>query len=165
MKKNIFKVILSLSLVMIISSNAFSQLTFLQSEAGKKFFTVDNNKVIYYPNGSNILVHNQYRLTFQTDRNLVLYNNTSPIWSSGINNADRIEFWPGGSAYQFLSHYLVWDGLVFGGGPNTIWVLQNDGNFVGYDGYNIQGQTVVVTGRPFAATGTAGGKRNNKKRL
>lgn len=156
---------------MIISANSFSQQTFLESEAGGKFFIVGNAKVTYYPTGQNILVHNQYRLTFQTDRNLVLYNNNDPIWSSGVHSADRIEFWPGGSVYKFGSTYLLWDAQVYSGSSKIIWVLQSDGNFVGYDNYTIQGpivlinRTIVVDGSPFASTGTAGGRGNGKKRL
>ena len=157
---------------MIITVNAFSQQTFLQSEAGKKYFTIESNKAIFYPNGTNILVHNQYRLTYQTDGNLVLYNNSTPIWSSGIHYAERLEFVPGGFVYQFSGPWIAWDAQVYGGASGKIiWVLQSDGNFVGYDNFEIQGaspiydKTVVVTGRPFAATGTAGGKKNGKKNL
>jgi len=172
MKNHLSKVILILSLITTMTVNAFSQQTFYFSEAGQKYFTVGSTKVTFYPNGQNILVHNQYRLTFQGDKNLVLYNNSTAIWSSGVHSsADRVEFWPGGYVYKLGYTSLLWNAQVFCGSSNIVWVLQSDGNFVGYDGYTTQGvgalldPLIVVNGNPFAASGTAGGVKNNKKRL
>lgn len=140
--------------------------TFYLSEENVKFITVGTFPKAFYASSANLLVHNQYRLAFQTDYNFVLYNNSTPIWASGIGaGGNRLDFIGGGQIYRFNGPTITWNSNTFSASSYNIWVLQSDGNFVGYDHYSIDTSVpdpiITVDGSPFAATGTAGGKKSS----
>jgi len=149
------------------SSNAMRRYAILSSsDEGIKFITISTTNKIYSAGGTPLLINGPYKLDFQGDYNLVLYNGTTPIWASGIGTGgNRLEFWTGGQIYRFAGTYLTWNSGSATLGNPFIWVLQDDGNFVGYDGYTVEpgpllNPDIYVTGQPFAATGTAGGKKS-----
>lgn len=124
-----------------------------------KTFTNANGTVTVASNGS-------YRVDFQTDANLVLYNGNTPLWASrktagGVSTLyvdanGNLRVWKSGT---------VWDGYIELSYLNniSIWVLQDDGNFVGYKSYTVDPQgNVIITGEPFGATMTQGGRKSNR---
>lgn len=54
---------------------------------------------------------------------------------------------------------IYWASNITASSTNAIWILQDDGNFVGYTSWTRNSNGVlVITGSAFAATGTDGGK-------
>ncbi len=109
-----------------------------------------------------------YRLVFQTDGNLVLYKwaGNVALWSSGMQTATNVSFQSDGNfvmTYNLGSGEIVsWSAGVLAG-PNPIWVLQDDGNFVGYSNHTNNGNgSITITGSPFGSTGTTGGKKSSR---
>lgn len=178
-----FSIYLVLTLLFTVTfvQSAKTQQTFPMSDYGQKFFYfvaiqpplgdgLVHDKVFY--DNTTILTNGQYHLEFHGDGNLVLYNNSTAIWASGKTNAgasdNRVVFQTNGWVRSYNAwNYNYWNAYLFGG-SNVIWVLQSDGNFVGYDHYTINGffpnQSVTIDGYPFAATGTAGGKKSNHQK-
>lgn len=142
--------------------------------------------------GSRVATNGYFYMDFQADGNLVLYRSPSTtstagsvaIWASGKNQP-----WPTAIIkYSFVEFTLSGDiycwsstgGSYWGAGKSStarpIWVLQNDGNFVGYSGYFVTYVSdpsptwppafppyyaITITGAPFAATGTSGGSKSS----
>lgn len=89
-----------------------------------------------------------YKVSFQKDGNLVVYNrNNKAVWSSGTNNkgADQLSLQPNGNLVIYKRQYPIWSSSTHGN-PGSFLALQEDGNFVIYNKYR----------KPIWATGTHG---------
>ena len=118
--------------------------------------------------------NNIYSLYFQMDGNLVLYKTvggvSTALWASEntvINNGpggSRVTFQADGNIVHILSNsnpLVTWAANKFGG-PNPIWILQDDGNLVGYSNHTLGYNNVVtITGTSFGTTGTQGGNKSS----
>jgi len=116
-----------------------------------------------------IASRNSYRLDFQADGNLVLYNGTTAIWNSqsvisygSANQLASISFETSGNVICSTTGQLnYWTAYFLVNRP--IWVMQDDGNFVGYSNYTLDiNGNYTITGNAFAATSTRGGKKSNR---
>lgn len=112
-----------------------------------------------------VATNGNYRMDFQADGNLVLYNGSNPIWASGklgSRNSSVIFYDTGGLRTYDISN-VYWTASTNSGTSGPIWVLQDDGNFVGYTGYSRDAQgNPVPNGNAFAGTSTAGGKKSGR---
>lgn len=117
-------------------------------------------------NGQNVVVvkNDNYHLDFQIDGNLVLYkNNYTVLWASDTqgNSGSRIIF-DGGDINLFSgSNYPYWtkdlDGFKLY--ENYVWVIQDDGNFVGYTDHSVDAKgNIVPSGSVIGSTNTQGGQ-------
>ena len=115
-----------------------------------------------------------YSVFFQADGNLVLYKRSSAngpigaaLWAtnyylphadpSNSNVPPVTTFQTDGNIIcRGLTNNIYWTS-GYTSGPSAIWILQDDGNFVGYSNF-IKGSTFIITGSPFASTATDGGK-------
>jgi hypothetical protein len=112
--------------------------------------------------------NNQYRVYMQNDGNMVLYKYTSTpasaIWATNTGNtsARDVYFGNNGNIALFsVQGYEIWNAGSGQAGPDRAWVLQDDGNFVGYPvDYSVIGNNYTITGAPFADTGTWGGQKS-----
>ncbi|WAC42298.1 hypothetical protein [Pedobacter sp. SL55] len=101
-----------------------------------------------------------YSLYYQLDGNLVLTNGSTVLWAANENyfSSATVKFQHDGN---IVCHR--WDGSIYwsagvNGGTQSIWVVQDDGNLVGYEAWTSgYPSKVVSTGPPFASTNTAGG--------
>ncbi len=116
-----------------------------------------------------------YSLFFQTDGNLVLYKRSSPngdiIWSPALWATNKYLPYsvPSNTNVIPITTFQIDGNIICKGSTsnvywasnittnNAIWVLQTDGNLVGY---NSTGHG-VISGPPFAATFTDGGRVSN----
>ncbi|NCU30781.1 hypothetical protein EOM57_03160 [Candidatus Saccharibacteria bacterium] len=77
----------------------------------------------------------KYQLTLQPDGNLVLYNNSKPIWSTmtiGNNPAKYLQLQPDGNLVLYDKNNLpLWSSKTEGNGESML-IVQNDGNVVLY---------------------------------
>lgn len=93
---------------------------------------------------------NEYRLTFQRDGNLVLFQNGQPLWATGSE---------GQGATKFL---MQQDGnVVLYQGNKPLFATDTDGNSGAYLRLQSDGNLVVYSrsGEPLWATNTEGGRR------
>jgi len=123
-------------------------------------------------NAGTTVVHNgNYRVDFQADGNLVLYNGGTPLWASRKlrgNNSTQVRFYNSGvGCYEGNTNYW-WttysDGVSSGGSySRAMWILQDDGNFVCYSNYTTDANGVISpSGSPIGATMTQGGQKSNR---
>ncbi|MBB6274065.1 hypothetical protein HDF26_004538 [Pedobacter cryoconitis] len=115
--------------------------------------------------GYNLLAKNgTYHLDLQEDGNLVLYQNGyDPLWNSKTGNYGRstlrIDDW--GTMYitpNSDSRGRSWSGSLSRNPKSSIWVLQDDGNLVCYEGYSVDASGHVTTwGEALGATMTQNG--------
>jgi len=133
-------------------------------------------------NGNEIARSNNglYSMLFQDDGNLVLYRRNSqngnidyqnPLWaanslppfSPGLGFR-QINFAPNGNVICFAGPNAYWASGTATSGPNLIWMLQDDGNFVGYSNHrrvSLNPITVIeFLGPAFAATNTQTGRKS-----
>jgi hypothetical protein len=93
-------------------------------------FAMQNGKDLYSPSG-------EFRLAFQSDGNLVLYQ--KGWWDSAIWDSKAWPNWGGGFKFQGDGHAIIYNGNNLkwkndrNGNPNSFLVVQNDGNLVQYD--------------------------------
>lgn len=129
-------------------------------------------------NTVTVLTNGSYRLDMQYDGNFVLYNGGTALWATGRKDAKpgqcyvrfkrsypRGEFILYNTSANETKSYWYSDILgPFGNMLSPIWVLQDDGNFVLYEGYDYDPATgnVTVTGYPVGATMTQGGIQSNR---
>jgi hypothetical protein len=75
----------------------------------------------------------RFRLTLQTDGNLVLYmNDSTPLWASGTTTGTRLNNQLDGNLVLHRADgTVVWSTGTWGKGPSTL-RMQNDGNLVLY---------------------------------
>lgn len=152
--------------LILITVLAFSTLT-------AKSQLVEYNKRFIYGyssfdarNGTKTIASNgNYRLDFQSDANLVLYNGSTALWNSRTAGREG-----GGLDLVFsingaisLTHFngRWWSGSLWTA-DRAIWVLQDDGNFVGYSDYTMVGNYITAMGHVLGSTNTAGGKVSNR---
>ncbi len=138
------------------------------------------NITIYARNENNIrergnariVTNNSYHLDFQADGNLVLSKGSEVLWSCAKTttfNTGTAFDWP---TISFLTDGDIvckdFQGNAYWGagisyGPNAIWVLQDDANFVGYSDHYIDNNgNIVITGSAIGETATVGGKKSKK---
>ena len=80
----------------------------------------------------------QYRLSFQSDGNAVIYNGNSAIWNSNTyNNGDTASFQSDGHLLIHKNGHLTWRTGVYGYAKSFL-IMQNDGNLVEYNYDNLQ---------------------------
>ncbi len=87
-----------------------------------------------------------YKVVFQKDGNLVVYNkNDKIIWSAGTHDkgADRLSLLPNGDLVIYKQVYPVWSSGTHGN-PGSVLAVQEDGNLAIYNRYQ----------KPIWATGT-----------
>lgn len=92
--------------------------------------------------------NNRFKLSYQTDGNLVLYKDgNAPIWSTSTMGkpSSTLSFQGDGNLVLYNNGTAVWGAQCHGKGGNWIY-LQDDGNLVVYTADN----------RPIWASGTAG---------
>ncbi|EDM35338.1 hypothetical protein PBAL39_12750 [Pedobacter sp. BAL39] len=129
----------------------------------------------YYTTNNPIARTGQYTLRIETDGNLNLYkeNGNNPatvLWTSNSPQSNA-----SGAFVEFTKAGDVWcskNGVngYWGSGtsaPVPIWVLQYDGNFVGYQYWITEwlpdgSWRRVITAGPFAATMTQGGQVSSR---
>ncbi|WEK12542.1 MAG: peptidoglycan DD-metalloendopeptidase family protein [Candidatus Microbacterium phytovorans] len=88
--------------------------------------TLTANKSLRSPNGT-------YRLTMQTDGNLVAYGPSGAIWATGGGDATRAVMQSDGNLVTYNSGGSArWESGSWGTGGNRL-LLQDDGNLVIYD--------------------------------
>lgn len=127
-----------------------------------------DRSVFYSANGNNIVAQNgTYHLDFQADGNLVLYKDGYYVlWAANTsgNPGARLYFGYGGTGLVQIDHIPeTWWYPKNSGGSRAIWMLQSDGNFVGYTNYRIETNgSVTITGSVFGSTNTQGGQRSNR---
>lgn len=116
---------------------------------------------------NEIAVNGTYHLDFQSDGNLVLYKDGYYVlWAADISNAPgaTLEFRTDGIVRIFNSSgKIIWTANknVTDAYPNCYWVLQGDGNFVGYQSYRTAADgTITSYGSAIGATNTVGGNRS-----
>lgn len=117
--------------------------------------------------GATVARNGSYRLEFQPDGNLVLYNGTNPLWASGKkrgNNSTQVRFYDYGvGCYEGSTRYW-WSGLPTNY-IKAVWILQDDGNFVGYSSYKTDSNGVIFKAdgaSSIGATMTQGGIKSNR---
>ena len=89
----------------------------------------------------------QYRLAFQSDGNLVLYDGGSAIWATGTsNNADKVGLYNDGHFIATKNGQAKWTTNRYGY-PKTFLSVQNDGNIVEYDWTNLNAVWASNTAR------------------
>lgn len=110
------------------------------------------------PRGSNLdfgrdtvwQTNNGYKLIFQRDGNLVLYNpQNQPLWATGTN-ADRFSVQADGNMVLYQQNRPIWATNTSGNG--VFLALQTDGNLVVYNSNS----------RPLWATNTDGGRSSGE---
>jgi len=118
--------------------------------------------------GQEIARNGEYVLVFGSDGNMVLYkeNPYTVLWaSSTVIEGGKLFFRNDGFVCILDPQGNVkWraNGDNNNAYPNCWWILQTDGNFVGYQSYRTAADgTVTPYGAAFAATGTANGKRSS----
>ena len=101
----------------------------------------------YYP-GRKWITYTGYKLEFQTDRNLVLYNPSGKaIWATGTNGAaDMLSVQTDGNVVLYGGSKALW-ATNTSGNNGAYFAIQSDGNLVVYNTNN----------RPIFSTATAGG--------
>lgn len=116
-------------------------------------------------NGQNVVVvkNDNYHLDFQIDGNLVLYkNNYTVLWASNTQgrSGDKMEINAGTiNLFSGNSSYWTKDTYPPNTYPNYVWVIQDDGNFVGYTNYNVDAKgNIVPIGGVLGSTNTQGGQ-------
>jgi hypothetical protein len=110
-------------------------------------------------------------MIFQSDGNLVLYKlayANGPI-SSSLWSSQSVFSGAGTATFDSTNGHIIlkntagvpyWTSSPTGS-PNPVYIMQDDGNFVGYSDY-ISGIPLVITGGAFGSTGTAGGKKSGR---
>ncbi|TDO19639.1 hypothetical protein [Pedobacter duraquae] len=120
-------------------------------------------------------VNGYYSLFIQADGNLVLYKRSTPngsliptaLWATDTSHSyPSAKFSDTNGIISLLAPSTsgpvnYWVSNVSSGSTDAIWVLQDDGNFVGYTHYYLGAGAIVITGAPFAATFTDGGRRSD----
>lgn len=138
-----------------VADNAYNARFVTPLQGGRDGFYTSYNRPLVAQNGA-------YRMVYQEDGNLVLYNGNEPLWSSRSPGTARSCEFRGYGDVQ-LNNAENSKSMGSSGGPKPIWVLQDDGNFVGYPNYTVDTQgNVTIIGAPFAATSTAGGKKSGR---
>lgn len=66
-----------------------------------------------------------------------------------------------GAIYLDHANGRWWAGSLWSA-DRAIWVLQDDGNFVGYSDYTMEGNYLVPMGHVLDSTNTTGGKLSNR---
>ncbi len=123
-----------------------------------------------------------YALIYQPDGNLVLYKlayangpTTLPaLWATNAYNSQptydtflgtlrvKVEFHNDGNIICRDYYNNIYWTSSYTSSPNPIWILQDDGNFVGYKDYIVSGNgSITTTGASFASTATDGGRVSN----
>jgi hypothetical protein len=103
---------------------------------------------IDYSRGSSWVSSSGHKFIFQTDGNVVLYNNAGKaLWATGTANtsADRFSIQADGNVVLYDGNRAVWASNT-AGNPGSRFVVQSDGNVVVYGG----------TGLALFNTGTVG---------
>jgi len=124
-----------------------------------------------------------FSVIYQADGNLVLYKRESPsgniipdaLWATNAYELSPVI--PVGWGLPAAVTVFQDDGNIVcksdlgdiywasnklpGTGTRPIWILQNDGNFVGYRNWTSDTNGIVITGTPFAATFTDGGRKSS----
>ncbi|WP_367865114.1 hypothetical protein [Pedobacter sp. WC2423] len=115
-----------------------------------------------------------YHLEFQSDGNLVLYKEglDYALWASDTNTKDgqyqvaSLSFYENGRVIIYRANAKSWTPAPFtsiGSPYYPIWVLQDDGNFVGYETYTQDAAgNVTITGKVIGSTNTQGGQRSHR---
>lgn len=141
---------------------------------GNNVFPVNDPRYIkpgrlYNAGVGTIAVNGTYHLDFQTDGNLVLYKDGYYVlWAADISNSQgaTLEFRTDGLVRIFNNQgKLLWTAnpKVTNAFPNCYWVLQADGNFVGYESYRTAADgTITSYGSIIGSTDTQGGNRSNR---
>lgn len=117
-----------------------------------------------------------YSLIYQSDGNLVLYKLSyangplsSAIWATNsyyTQAGGQANFqWNDGNIALYKSNgsggtVAYWSGGALSGSINAIWILQDDGNFVGFRSWSVSHPNITGS-NPYAATATDGGKKSN----
>jgi len=132
-----------------------------------------------YPSDMELARSNNglYSLYFQQDGNLVLYKrisqngplNPNALWASNVQAPGypgaptpwHINFAADGNILCYIgTNNFYWVSGITTTGSNIVWMLQDDGNFVGYSNHRILPVTptaIEVLGPAFASTNTYGG--------
>ena len=97
-------------------------------------FGLQPNDVLF-PNQSRMSVDGRFRLTYQSDGNLVLYSGSSPLWASNTSGttAGTTEMQGDGNLVVYDGfHNAVWSSQTYGY-SGAFLVVQSDGNLVIYN--------------------------------
>lgn len=110
--------------------------------------------------------NNIYSLYYQSDGNLVLEKGSLVTWASNaIDNSavifpisqPKVNFQTDGNIVCTRSNGNVYWAANVNGSPKPIWILQDDGNFVGYKNYAISttiANYIIILDGPFGSTDT-----------
>ena len=90
-------------------------------------FTMENGKDLFSENG-------KFRLSFQSDGNLILYKGDEVLWNTETtgNDGASFKFQSNGDAIIYKDEKFIWSNNQ-GSNPNSFLLVQNDGNFIQYD--------------------------------
>lgn len=118
-----------------------------------------------FTNRQNVVVvkNDNFHLDFQSDGNLVLYkNNYTVLWASNTQGRSGYQMGiDGGGISLFSGTYPYWTKDVDGSKyyNNYVWVMQDDGNFVGYTDHSVDAKgNIVPSGSVIGSTNTQGGQ-------
>lgn len=129
-------------------------------------------------------INGLYSVFFQGDGNLVLYKRSSPngpvifdaLWATNAYDSSlytgsdpwnvhpaTVQFQDDGNIVCRTPNNNVYWASNLTSGPKPIWIIQDDGNFVGYSNVsiNVANNTFTIQGGAFGATFTDGGRKSN----
>lgn len=144
-----------------IADTEWNKRIVLPGVPGRWSFRNNNGTVVIARNGN-------YHMDFQSDGNLVLYNGNQALWASGkkLGGNAKLEFNAVGQVetWNLENDSMYWStGSYYVESRRVVWVLQNDGNFVGYSDYSIDfNGNVNPNNDSFGATMTQGGKKSKR---
>jgi hypothetical protein len=89
--------------------------------------TMENGNDLFSENG-------KFRLSFQSDGNLILYKGDDVIWNTETtgNEGASFRFQTDGNAIIYKDERLLWSNNQ-DGNPNSFLLVRNDGDFIQYD--------------------------------